>query len=113
MCIRPRIDADLQDCAELARIVHEIDGYPPYLPGDDIESFIRADGAMVAWVAERDEQLVGHVVLNPASSAPVMALAAKATGRSAEGLAVVARLLVSPLARRTGVGTALLSTAAF
>jgi GNAT superfamily N-acetyltransferase len=56
--------------------------------------------------------IVGHVALHRTSSAPVMALAEAATGRPAAELAVVARLLVAPAARRRGIGRALLGTAA-
>jgi hypothetical protein len=46
---------------------------------------------------------VGHVALHPTRSPEVMALATAATGQAPEGLGVVARLFVSPAARRAGV----------
>jgi GNAT superfamily N-acetyltransferase len=62
-------------------------------------------------VAEEDQKLVGHVALHHRSWEGVMELARHATGLAEERLAVVARLLVSPAARRRGVARALLETA--
>lgn len=112
MLIRLRTTDDLDDCERLARCVHRVDGYPPYLPDGDIGRFIRSPEALHAWVAEIDDEIVGHVVLNDRSSEPVMALASAMTGRERHSLVVVARLLVAPDARRKAVGRALLLTAA-
>jgi hypothetical protein len=73
--IRPRTDADLQDCELLGRVVHQVDGYPPYLPDGNIGRFIRSPSALAAWVAHRTGQLAGHIALNDTSSAPVLTLA--------------------------------------
>ena len=108
--IRVRTEEDLDQCERLARIVHEIDGYPPYLPGD-LRTFIGA-GAITAWVAETSGEIVGHVALNQGSSPAVMKLASDTTGEPSQHLGVVARLLVSPSARRKGLGRSLLRTAA-
>lgn len=40
--LRATVEADLDRCAELARRVHELDGYPPNLSGGDIRSFLAA-----------------------------------------------------------------------
>lgn len=108
--VRVRTEQDLDKCELLARVVHEIDGYPPYLPGD-VRTFI-ATGEITAWVAETGGAIVGHVALNPGSSPAVMRLASEATGLPPKHFGVVARLLVSPSARREGVGRSLLHTAA-
>jgi GNAT superfamily N-acetyltransferase len=105
--VRERAEADLPACVELARRVHERDGYPHYLPGDLREFLVRPD-AYGAWVAERDGRIAGHVALHPRSSLPVMELASAAAGQPAGRLAVVARLLVAPDTRRAGAGRALL-----
>jgi GNAT superfamily N-acetyltransferase len=64
---------------------------------------------VAAWVAVREERIVGHVALNAETSRPVMALVAKlAPERPA---LFVARLLVEPEARREGVGRNLLEQA--
>lgn len=93
-------------------MVQALDGYPPYLPGG-LREFLAASDALGAWVAEADGgDIVGHVALHRTSSAPVMAVAAEITGLPVARLAVVARLLVAPDARRQGVGGRLLGTAA-
>jgi GNAT superfamily N-acetyltransferase len=108
--VRQRSAADLGPCAQLARAVHDADGYPHYLP-DDLVSFIASSSALAAWVAERTGTIVGHVALHSRSSDQVMQAACTALGVSAEQIGVVARLLVSPRARRCGVGRLLLQAA--
>jgi GNAT superfamily N-acetyltransferase len=108
--IRERTGADLERCVNLARAVHETDGYPVYLP-DDLRAFLAMPDAIDAWVAERDGEVIGHVALHQRSSAAVMALAEAATGWPAARLGVIARLLVAPTVRRAGVGRALFDVA--
>lgn len=108
--VRERAGDDLEACEHLALAVHQIDGYPPRLPGD-LRSFIASPRALGAWVAEEDGQIVGHVALHPDSSLEVMELASRATDQPPEGLGVVARLLVAQTHRRQGVGRALLDVA--
>jgi GNAT superfamily N-acetyltransferase len=111
MLVRERLESDRQGCVEMARVVHDLDRYPMFLP-EDLASFIFTPGALGAFVAEIEGEIAGHVALHPRSSPPVLALARQATGVSDEGLCVVARLLVSPRQRRRGVGRALLEAAA-
>ena len=108
--IRERGDEDTVALETLARVVYETDGYPIYLP-TDLREFLVGPVAHGAWVAEEDGNLLGHVALHHRSWEGVMELACKTTGLPGEGLAVVARLLVSPAARRRGIGRALLETA--
>lgn len=110
MRVRPRLGADIAACGELVRAVHEADGYPVRLPPDPA-GFLEVPDALDAWVAEDDAGLVGHVLLRRRSAGPVMQAALAATGLPADRLAVVARLLVAPRARRRGAGRALLATA--
>ncbi len=109
--MRARVGADLPACRRLAEDVHAHDGYPVYVP-EDLLSFIVTSDAMEAWVAVEDDEVVGHVVLRPGTFGAVVDLAMKGTGLPAEQLGVVARLLVSPNARRMGIGRALLDAAA-
>jgi GNAT superfamily N-acetyltransferase len=108
---RPRLEEDLDSCEAIAREVHRRDGYPPYLPGDDLRRFLATEEPLGAWVAEEFGTLVGHVALHRRSSAAVMSLATQVLGADAGNLAVVARLLVSPDRRRHGFGRLLLSEA--
>lgn len=94
----------------LAELVRRRDDYPKYVVGQ-LRDFVVVPDALDAWVAVDGSDIVGHVALHPRSSGPVMELAARTTGRSPEGLAVVARLMVASSARRRGVGRTLLDTA--
>lgn len=111
MTIRQKEPRDLPACASLLRDVHAADRYPLHLP-DDPMSFVEVHDALGAWVALDDGALVGHVCLRPEANPKMMAVASEATGLPYEGLAVVARLFVSPSARRRGVGVGLLRHAA-
>jgi len=102
---------DLADLERLAEIIHHVDGYPIYLPAD-LRSFVISPDAHGAWVAVEDGDLLGHVALHRRSWEGVMDLGRRTTGLGDDGLAVVARLLVSPTARRRGLGRALLQVAA-
>jgi GNAT superfamily N-acetyltransferase len=108
--LRARTDADLDGCVEMARVVHQLDGYPVNLPSD-LRAFIASSDAIGAWVAVRHGALVGHVALHRRTASEVMALAGHSVKRPSNGLGVVARLLVSPDARREGVGRSLLQKA--
>ena len=111
MLIRPRQDGDIPACVELLREVHELDGYPRYLPGD-LEGFLIQPDAYGCWVAELDGAVAGHVALAKRTSEPAMKIASDALGRPEAELGVVARLFVAGRARRTGAGQRLLGTAA-
>jgi ribosomal protein S18 acetylase RimI-like enzyme len=109
--IRPRTPADGPALAAIAAETHRLDGYPKYLPAD-LEAFIVDPGALAAWVAEDAGVPVGHVALHRHAAAEVMEVARRATGsRTEDALAVVARLLVAPAARRRGLARALLDEA--
>ncbi|MHB1445446.1 MAG: GNAT family N-acetyltransferase [Acidimicrobiales bacterium] len=109
--IRPREDADLPACVEVARVVHDLDGYPPFLPGGAFDRFLISREAINAWVAEDSSGILGHVALHRSSSQPVMEAATASLGLPEDRLGVVARLLVAPQARRVGLGRQMLSTA--
>ncbi len=107
--IRARRDDDLDELVTIAARVSAADGYPIFFPDRDLARFLTRPEPVAAWVAVRDERIVGHVALNAETSRPVMALAAKlAPERPA---LFVARLLVDPKARRKGVGRNLLEQA--
>ena len=110
MLIRARDDEDLAACGDLVVAVNRLDGYPVKLPADPVSFLVVAD-PLGAWVAEDGGHVVGHVLLRPSTSEPVMAAASAAARLLVPRLAVVGRLLVAPAARRRGVGRALLEVA--
>lgn len=111
MQIRLRSETDIEPCVALLRRTHEVDGYPVYL-GNVSASFLSAYAREeIAWVAEIDRQVVGHVALHRTDLDPTLPLAQAASGLPAERLTVLARLLVSPDARRLGVARRLVQTA--
>jgi GNAT superfamily N-acetyltransferase len=95
---------------DLLSRVHAHDGYPRHLSGS-LAAFLFASHETGAWVCESNGQVVGHVALHAAVSDPVLVLAQQTTGLPASGLAVVARLLVSPRHRRQGIGRGLFDLA--
>lgn len=60
MTVRPRVEADLDRCVDLATAVHDVDGYPPYLPGN-LREFVASPDTIGAWVAEHDGLIAGRV----------------------------------------------------
>lgn len=107
MLIRPRTQDDLQALVDMALEVRSVDGYPRYLP-QSMSRFLVSDDALGGWVALLGGRVAGHVALHRSSSPAVMALASESTGLAEKDFAVVSRLLVSPPARRRGIGRALL-----
>ncbi len=109
--VRARVLRDLDKLAEIAARVQRLDGYPgKHL--SDLRAFLVAEDALGAWVAELAGHLVGHVALHRSSLPVVMDRAREVLGvASDDELAVVARLIVDPAARRAGVGRALLEHA--
>jgi len=108
--IRSKVSSDDADCADLARLVYEHDGYPPFL-GGGLEAFLDTSDALGAWVAVKGPDIVGHVALTSRASDEVLKIASETLGIPAERLGVVARLFVSPAHRRVGIGDALLRKA--
>jgi GNAT superfamily N-acetyltransferase len=108
--IRPRRQSDLDPLLEMAELVKRLDGYPPRGPLD-MERFMAPPEQLAAWVAEIDGVVVGHVALHATGASDTVHLAVRHTQMAPRDLAVVARVLVSPTARRIGVGHGLLETA--
>ena len=105
--LREKAISDRAQCLDLLLEVHQVDGYPLYLP-DDVPGFITPDYEVAAWVSEHDGRVVGHVALHQASVDPTLAAAQRVTAFPADRLAVVSRLFTSPRVRRSGVGRSLL-----
>lgn len=109
--VRPRVDADLDECVRIAAVVQETDGYPGRRPRD-LRAFLDSSEALSAWVAECSGRIAGHVAVHRQSMPVVMAKAAGALNRGPAELGVVARLIVDPSQRRLGIGRALLGAGA-
>jgi GNAT superfamily N-acetyltransferase len=103
--IRARREADLETLVELLALTHREQGYPVNAAYVRVD-FLASPGEIGAWVAEDDDQLVGHVaLLRPTGvSAPLWRAA---TDRDDDGIAVVSRLF----SRARGAGSELLASA--
>jgi [ribosomal protein S18]-alanine N-acetyltransferase len=94
--IRERRDGDLQECAALLAQVHVEQRYPVHWP-DDPCAWLTPPNVAAAWVAARDDEVIGHVCLvRKDLETPDLTLE---------------RLVVSPVAAGSGVGRALVSHA--
>jgi GNAT superfamily N-acetyltransferase len=110
MPIRPRRPSDLDLLLEMAHLVRELDGYPPRGP-IDVASFLAPPEQLSAWVAEDRGVVVGHVALHATGAPVTMDLASRHANAEPHELVLVARVLVGPAARRTGMAHALLEAA--
>ena len=109
--MRPRRESDLEACLAIAHQSRMSDGYPPRGPIDHA-AFLSPPQQLAAWVAEADGAVVGHVALHRTGAGVTVAAAARHLGVAPDAVAVVARLMVGPGARRAGAGRLLLDTAA-
>jgi GNAT superfamily N-acetyltransferase len=94
----------------MLRAVHASDGYPARWPEDPLR-FLASPGEAGAWVSVVDEEIKGHVALHTHHLHPGVEQACREAGLEPEQVGVVARLLVSPSARRHGIGKELLAWA--
>jgi GNAT superfamily N-acetyltransferase len=108
--VRHRTSEDLDACAALLHRVHDLDHYPVRWPADPV-AFLTPGSELVTWVAHRDGDLVGHVML--ADAAEELGEAAPIDGHQVrvEDLALLRLLFVSPEARGMRLGAHLLDVA--
>ncbi|GAB2965997.1 GNAT family N-acetyltransferase [Micromonospora polyrhachis] len=109
--LRPRNEADLDECVRILGAVHERDGYPVNWPGQPDE-WLTPPLLLASWVAELGGQVVGHVGLSRSGAgdaAPV--LWSRQAGVPVTDVAVISRLFVSPAARGHGIGALLMARA--
>lgn len=110
MEVRPRSAAHLPLVVAMVERSLERSEYPPYRPAD-LAAFLTPPDLLGAWVADAGGLVVGHVANHATSSPEVMAAAVASTDRPESGLAVLARLLVEPEHRGTGVAESLVRRA--
>jgi GNAT superfamily N-acetyltransferase len=109
--VRARV---LEDLPALVRVLTEQQprsGYPLRWPLPfPVEQFLVRTYEEQAWVAERDSEVLGHVMVGRVVDAETAAIVTAATGR--RELATVSVLFVAQSARGQGIGKLLLDTAA-
>jgi len=108
--IRSREPDDLPALvAALARVATD-DRYPSRWP-DDPAAWLRTRDPLGAWVADRDGDLLGQVVLRRAGQQRPVTLWCELSGEDPASCALVSRLFVVVYARGAGIGRTLVETA--
>jgi GNAT superfamily N-acetyltransferase len=101
--IRIRRVTDLAACIDALRAVHEADGYPVNWPADP-HRWLSPSRLLRAWIVEEPEGTVaGHVAVHRLP--PTVASDRRTSARHVE----LARLFVTPIARRRSLATALVA----
>ena len=107
--LRPRRQ-DVERCVALLAEVHAADGYPLLWPHDP-GRWLAPENLLAAWVAVREDALIGHVALCGASGDAAAPIWSAASGLPADRIGVISKLFVAPGARGSGLGAALLAQA--
>ncbi|KAF7187921.1 hypothetical protein HII31_10821 [Pseudocercospora fuligena] len=108
--IRPRLDGDLAECIEVLKGVYEKDGYPVGVNGKYLP-FLQSDLIERSWVAEMNDNIVGHVAIGKATNDDVAVALWRSQYPETGNIAVMERLFVDPKARGNGVAAKLIETA--
>ncbi|KAK5125656.1 hypothetical protein LTR85_011930 [Meristemomyces frigidus] len=107
--IRPRTAADLDGCVDLIRLVYAHSGY--LVQGtDNAKAFLSGGSIEQAWIAEHDDQIVGHVAVSKATEDDV-SVALWRKQHPNDPIAMLERLFVHPEKLGGGIATQLIQTA--
>jgi len=108
--VRPRVPEDVPALVEVLTEQQPGSGYPLRWPLPfPVERFIVRPYEEIAWVAERDGNLLGHVMAGQVDDDETAAIITAKTGETE--LAIVSVLFVTQNARGHGMGKLLLHTA--
>ncbi|KAI2619715.1 acyl-CoA N-acyltransferase [Hypoxylon sp. NC1633] len=106
--IRLRTDQDIAACLQVLDAVYEESGYPVGGVGDPALFFARDD---VAWVAEIDGIVTGHISLAIAGTDNVAVALWRRQHPDDTNIAVLGRLFVHPSSRKAGMASTLIDAA--
>ncbi|GAA4729397.1 GNAT family N-acetyltransferase [Pedococcus ginsenosidimutans] len=109
--IRPRRPEDLPALAAVLAAQQAYTGYPQRWPLPiPVEEFLHRPAQLQAWVAEVDDEVVGHVAAATVEPGDMATVWSAGTGRPLSELAEVSVLFVDHATAGRGVGSALLTT---
>lgn len=109
--IRPRTDSDFPALARLLNEVHQRDGYPVEEVADP-KGWLTPPGILGAWVAQVEDQVVGHVLLtHPASGDDAANLWSTRSATPLTSIAVLGRLFLASATRGHHLGRRLTTRA--
>ena len=107
--IRPRTPEDLNACIQLLHRVYAVDKYPVH-GVSNARAFLTFSHLELAFVAESQGEIIGHVAIGKASDADIAAKLWRTQHPETE-VAVLMRLFVDPEHRGSGISGKLIETA--
>jgi ribosomal protein S18 acetylase RimI-like enzyme len=107
--VRERTADDVDACVDVLHKVHANEGYPRGT--NDLRSFITHPGIRKAWVAIKEEEVVGHLAISEPLPKDLAIMKWREQHPGEVSVALVQRLYVLPAARKNGVAVSLLEAA--
>lgn len=108
--IRARRPDEIDVCVGVLADVHAASGYPMFWPAAPA-AWLTPENLLIAWVAEDEHGVIGHVALRGAVGESAAPIWSAATGLPPEAIAAVAKLFIAPSVQGRGLGAALLAEA--